>query len=223
LNTPPYTPNNPSPYNGAINVNISTDLGWSGGDPDSGDSVRYDVYFGTSSTPVLVSSNQSILTYNLGTLVYETAYFWRIVSWDSHDTSTKGPLWSFTTQSEGEQGIVVNITRPLENSLYIRNLRLLSLRRTTVVYGPITIKAKVMADSEVDRVEFYIDGKLRKTDTREPYTYRWAPLRCFKHVITVTAYDINSNTASDEVTVFKWRLHPILLLSGAYVLISSTN
>lgn len=223
LNTPPNTPSNPTPYNGAVDVSISTDLSWSGGDPDAGDTVRYDVYFGTSSPPILVSANQSTATYNLGVLAYNTTYFWRIVSWDSHDASADGPLWSFTTQSGGDEGIVVNITRPLENSLYIRNLRLFSLRRTTVVYGPITIKAEVTSDSEVDRVEFFVDGKLKKIDTREPYTYRWAPLRCFKHTITVIAYDVDSNSASDEVTVFKWRLHPILLLSGAYVLMNSMN
>jgi hypothetical protein len=222
LNTPPYSPNNPTPTDKAVNVSITTDLVWSGGDPDAGDTVRYDVYFGTTTSPGLVSSNQSMSTYNLGVLTYETTYYWRIVSWDSHNASAKGALWSFTTQSEETAHIIVNITRPLENSLYIRNLRLFSLRRNTVVYGPITIKAQVTADSEIDRVEFYIDGKIKKIDTRAPYTYRWAPLRCFKHVITVTAYDVDSNAATDEVTVFKWRLHPLLLLGGAYIL-SSTS
>ena len=220
MNTPPYAPSHPVPENGETNVSITTDLGWSGGDPDPDDTVRYDVYFGTTSPPSLVSSNQTTSTYDLGILAYETTYYWQIVSWDTYNASTQGQQWHFTTQHK-EEGIVVNITRPLDNSFYLRNIRLFSLPRTTVVYGPITIKAKVTADAGVDRVEFYIDGKLKKTDTSSPYTYHWAPIRSFKHVIMVRAYDTNGHTASDEVTVFKWRLHPLLIMGGALLLSNS--
>jgi len=219
MNTPPYAPSHPVPENGETNVSITTDLGWIGGDPDPDDIVRYDVYFGTTSSPSLVSSNQSTSTYDLGILAYDTTYYWRIVSWDTHNASAEGALWHFTTQQE--EGIVVNITRPLDNSFYLRNIRLFSLPRTTVVYGPITIKAKVTADAGVDRVKFYIDGKLKKTDSSAPYTYHWAPLRSFKHVIMVRAYDTNGHTASDELTVFKWRLHPLVLMGGALLLTNS--
>ncbi|MFC1704693.1 hypothetical protein ACFL1E_07965, partial [Candidatus Omnitrophota bacterium] len=52
---PPNEPYNPAPANGAIDRSINTDITWNGGDPE-GDPVTYDVYFGTSSTPALVSS-----------------------------------------------------------------------------------------------------------------------------------------------------------------------
>ena len=62
--------------------------------------------------------------------------------------------------------------------------------RNTIVYGPITITASVtVTNTSVARVEFYIDGKLKKSDDTAPYTYRWAPLRSFKHTIMVKAYD----------------------------------
>jgi len=220
VNNPPYMPSHPNPDNGDTNVSITTDLGWSGGDPDPDDIVRYDVYFGTTSSPSLVSSNQSTSTYDLGILTYDTTYYWRIVSWDTYNVSAEGVLWHFTTQKE-EEGIVVNITRPLDNSFYLRNFRLFSLPRNTIVYGPITIKAKVTADARVNRVEFYIDGKLRKIDIMPPYTYHWAPLRSFKHIIMVQAYDTAGHTASDELTVFKWRLHPLVLMGGALLLSNS--
>jgi hypothetical protein len=220
-NTPPYKPNHPIPDNGETNVSITTDLAWSGGDPDIGDTVTYDVYFGTTLTPPKVSTNQSTRTYKPGALANATTYHWRIISWDNHNASTPGDLWSFTTK-QGEQqngSINVTITRPLENSFYLRNFRLLRNTRNTIVYGPITIKASVtVTNTSVDRVEFYIDGKLKKSDDTAPYTYRWAPLRSFKHIITVKAYDSNGHVATDELTVFKWRLHPILLLGGAYIL-----
>ena len=220
VNNPPYIPSHPVPDNGDTNVSITTDLGWSGGDPDPDDIVRYDVYFGTTSPPLLVSSNHSTSTYDPGILANDTTYYWRIISWDTHNASTEGVVWHFSTQQE-EGGIVVNITRPLHNSFYLRNMRLFKLPRTTVVYGPITIKAKVTADVKVKRVEFYIDGKLKKIDIMPPYTYHWAPLRSFKHVIKVQAYDINGHTASDELTVFKWRLHPLMLMGGALLLTSA--
>jgi hypothetical protein len=156
--------------------------------------------------------------YDPGVLSYQTTYYWRILSWDTHNATAQGDLWQFTTQPEEQAGIVVNITRPLENSFYLRNRRLFSLPRRTVVYGPITITAEITSDSEVKRVEFYVDGRLKKIDFFPPYTYRWAPLQSFKHVITVIAYDSESNTASDEITVFKWRLHPIILICGVFLL-----
>ena len=55
----------------------------------------------------------------------------------------KGDLWSFTTQGEPHESINVTITRPLENSFYLRNFRLLRNTRSTIVYGPITITASV--------------------------------------------------------------------------------
>ena len=97
-NNPPYTPSNPSPSNGATNVNLNADLSWTGGDPD-GDIVTYDVYFGTTTNPPKVMSNQSSTTYDLGTLDYNTTYYWKIVAWDYYGAMKAGPLWSFTTRT----------------------------------------------------------------------------------------------------------------------------
>jgi hypothetical protein len=97
INRPPYTPSNPSPSNHATSVSIYADLSWSGGDPDAGDTVTYDVYFGTSSSPPLVSNDQSSTTYDPGTLSYTTKYYWKIVATDNHGASTPGLVWDFTT------------------------------------------------------------------------------------------------------------------------------
>ncbi len=98
-NLPPYQPSSPSPANGATNAPISSDLSWTGGDPNPGDTVTYDVYFGTSSNPLKIVSNQSALTYNPGTLNYVTTYYWKIIAWDGSGESTAGPLWVFTTKA----------------------------------------------------------------------------------------------------------------------------
>lgn len=99
LNNPPHLPGNLSPANDAAGVPINADLSWTGGDPDAGDAVTYDVYFGTSSTPQLVSDNQEAASYDPGALGYSTRYYWYIVATDNHGASTTGPLWDFTTGS----------------------------------------------------------------------------------------------------------------------------
>ena len=90
----PNIPYDPFPTNGATNVDINADLSWKGG---PGTSINYDVYFGTTSPPPKVSSNQSALAYNPGTLAYDMTYYWKIVAWDQDQNSAPGPIWSFTT------------------------------------------------------------------------------------------------------------------------------
>ncbi len=98
-NEPPYTPGNPIPINGTTDVPITSDLSWTGGDPN-GDPVTYDVYFGSVNPPVKVTSNQTSTSYDTGTMNYGTMYYWKIVSWDNHGASTTGPLWHFTTHND---------------------------------------------------------------------------------------------------------------------------
>ena len=100
-NNPPNTPSNPSPANHATVVSINADLSWTGGDPDAGDTVTYDVYFGTSASPPLVSNDQTATTYDPGALNYNTKYYWKIVATDNHAASATGPVWYFTTGSDG--------------------------------------------------------------------------------------------------------------------------
>jgi len=98
-NQPPNTPSNPNPSDGATSVSITKDLSWTGGDPDTGDTVTYDVYFGTSSSPPQVVTGQSGTTYDPGIMNYNTDYYWKIVAWDNHGASTTGSIWDFTTMA----------------------------------------------------------------------------------------------------------------------------
>jgi hypothetical protein len=97
LNNPPHLPSNPSPVNHATSVDINADLSWTGGEPDAGDTVTYDVYLGTRSSPPLVSNDQSGSAYDPGTLADNTKYYWKITATDNHGASTVGPVWEFTT------------------------------------------------------------------------------------------------------------------------------
>jgi hypothetical protein len=96
-NSPPNAPSNPSPAYGGVDVSITADLSWMGGDPDTGDTVTYTVYFGASTSPPEVRSGQTGRTYNPGTLSYDTQYYWRILARDNHGEFSGGTLWHFTT------------------------------------------------------------------------------------------------------------------------------
>jgi len=107
-NNPPFTPNTPSPSDNSDDQNVNVDLSWAGGDPDSGDTVTYDIYFGTNNNPPKVKSGHISTVYDYGTLEENTEYFWKIIAKDNHDETTTGDLWSFTT-TEGQHGISIQI------------------------------------------------------------------------------------------------------------------
>jgi formylglycine-generating enzyme required for sulfatase activity len=100
VNGPPVSPYNPNPGNGARNQPLHTVLSWSCSDND-GDTLTYDVHFGTSGTPPLVHPGQSETSFNPGILDSNTTYYWQIDAHDSHNNMTSGPRWSFTTAGTG--------------------------------------------------------------------------------------------------------------------------
>ena len=84
---------NPNPTNGAAGVSRTADLSWTAGS----DALSHDVYFGTSNPPPFIG-NQSLTTFDPGTMAYSTTYYWRIDEVRAYDTIT-GAAWSFTTMS----------------------------------------------------------------------------------------------------------------------------
>lgn len=214
-NTPPITPKNPDPEHQEENVEISTDLSWDGGDPD-GDEVTYDVYFGDSNPPVLVSWNQSKTTYDPpGMLEYDNTYYWKIIARDEHGETSEGSIWYFTTGSIGE--LDVEIIAPSNGSFYLRNFRLFPLPKITFVYGPIILKANASSTVGIHHVEFYVNDELLIADYDEPYEQKWAPIFCSIYKIRVVAYDTLGEQKEDEILVFKWRVHPVLIIVGVLV------
>jgi chitodextrinase len=96
-NRAPSQPTNPSPQNGALNIQINPILTWTGTDID-GDLVSYSVYFGTTNPPEKLVDYQSSSSFHPPPLLYQTTYYWKIISWDGFDSNTNSPVWSFTTR-----------------------------------------------------------------------------------------------------------------------------
>lgn len=120
-NTPPNLPSAPSPADHVGGQPVNLTLAWSGEDPDTSDTLTYDVYFGTNSDPPLVSTGQSLTNYTPEPLSHQKFYYWRVVATDNHGHSSSGPVWSFVTQAEPAPNTPVGLsgtaTPPKEISL----------------------------------------------------------------------------------------------------------
>jgi uncharacterized repeat protein (TIGR01451 family) len=87
----PVPPALVSPANGATGVSLTPLLTWN----TSPGATSYDVYFGTASTPPLVT-NTTDVTYMPGTLSAGTTYYWAVGARNSLGANVSMP-WSFTT------------------------------------------------------------------------------------------------------------------------------
>ncbi|CAN2047262.1 outer membrane protein assembly factor BamB [Candidatus Magnetomoraceae bacterium gMMP-13] len=105
LNRKPYEPSNPVPEDGNNNVALDAILSWEGGDPDTTDTVVYNVYFSAYTETnrsgeykfLKLISGQSERVYTPSELDFGTIYYWKIISRDNHGTEIEGPLWHFRT------------------------------------------------------------------------------------------------------------------------------
>lgn len=105
----------------------------------------------------------------------------------------------------------VEITKPI-NALYIFDSEFMAFDSPFIVQM-ITIQANATdTETGVEKVEFYINDTLRGTDSSAPYEFLWTETICGKYTIKTVAYDNAGNSASTELSVFKWRLHPIFVV-----------
>ncbi len=99
-NYPPDPAHDPIPLDGAKNVSVNASLYWNGSDPNSGDILTYDVYFGPNPDPPLVESNQPenyYDPYGENDMPIFLDFYWRIETRDMEGELTPGPNWTFAT------------------------------------------------------------------------------------------------------------------------------
>jgi Zn-dependent alcohol dehydrogenase len=83
------------------------------------------------------------------------------------------------------------------------NVTIISPLSGAKVKGSVTISVSASDASGIQRVEFYIDGKLKASDYTAPYTYRWntKTVKAGTHTILVMAYDNAGNMKQTSITV----------------------
>jgi len=87
-----------SPQAGETNVSVTPTLSWSA----SANAASYDVYFGTTPDPVLLSSNLTKISTAVPQLENATRYYWRVVAKVACDPTKNlsSPVRSFTTRAD---------------------------------------------------------------------------------------------------------------------------
>ena len=165
-NLPPNAPSNPNPYDGKTDVDVNSILGWSGGDPNTDDTVTYDVYFGTDSNPPMITiigpfdASQNSLTFNPDVLEYSTTYYWKIVARDNTGEENLGDIWSFTTKDK-RKGVTLDLSNTHSGSFSF------SVKNTGAdsiddVHYNVTIKGVIFG-----RVDYSKDGDITSLNPGE--------------------------------------------------------
>lgn len=72
----------------------TVNLAWTGSDVD-GDIVGYDIYFGTTTTPALLKSNNTDQFLNNVTVTSNTGYYWKVITKDSQGNTSDSGLFQF--------------------------------------------------------------------------------------------------------------------------------
>ena len=209
-NNPPDAPFNPTPEDNEENVSLDAVLSVTVTDPDEDPML---VSFYNASDDSLIDFVEDIpsggaVAINWFGLEYNTTYCWYAVASDG-EFDTQSDTWCFTTVKEGQENEppTVEITKP-EKALYLFNIKIRNfIFRNALIIGKITIEAEAEDDKGIEKVEFYINGKLMGNDTSDPYTYdwKWSRPRLF-HLfrIKVVAYDYEGATAQDSMKVRKF-------------------
>lgn len=86
-----------------------------------------------------------------------------------------------------------------ESFIYIKNKKIIPFFKP-VIFGPISIDVN---DERVSKAEFYVNGKLKDTITKEPFIWKYDEPMFMKQKIETKVYDQNGNsTSSGEMTFF---------------------
>jgi len=120
-------------------------------------------------------------------------------------TMDKGNNWDYYTNiffDVTPPSIIT--TKPEAKALYILNTKLLPLPRNTFIIGQIDININIDNLSDVVKVEFYIDNKLRETLNSPPFEWIWSDRLFGKYNIKTMAYDETGSIAKYELNVWKF-------------------
>ena len=131
-NLSPYTPENPEPVNGAVEQPTTITLSWEASDPNSSDTLVYDLYFGRSGASVeLLEEGLSDTFYTVKDLKFNTTYNWQIAARDNDDGETYGPVWNFKTKPIPGSTVVYAAKNEGQYDIYLSTIDSTTVARLT--------------------------------------------------------------------------------------------
>jgi hypothetical protein len=95
-----------------------------------------------------------------------------------------------------------SIQKPQERHLYILDRAVFHHLHNTIVLGKITIE--INQQKELNKVEFYVDNKLKYIDYNQSYQWQWDSKDPGRHTIEIITYDGEGNTVEKEMTAWKF-------------------
>ena len=122
---------------------------------------------------------------------------WRKIDVEKNENES---IISFTLHTQAtliyslnESKLYVAITKPREGMLYIMNREIMPIASNrAIVIGGITVEA----ETNGDRVEFYLNDELKYEDDSSPYQWTWDETAVGKYTMKVVAY--NENTLAED-------------------------
>ncbi|MBI5058123.1 MAG: PKD domain-containing protein [Nitrospirae bacterium] len=153
-------------------------LSWAGGgDPDAGDDIVYFIYLGDSPNPPLYASGSQLIIVT-DRLKPFTTYYWKVVSRDSHNANTEGPLWSFITGNDPP--IASFVAAPSEGGKPLA---------VTFIDKSVSLGDEIVSWAwDVDN-----DGTIDSTERNPTYTYDLSGV----YSVRLTVTDANGATSTD--------------------------
>lgn len=99
---------------------------------------------------------------------------------------------------------MISITKPV-SGLYITNEKIRDMSQSVVI-GAVTIEVEAFDEFGINRVEFFVNGELRSTDTFYPYRFRnWKEPGLFgRYTIRAVAYNTIGISSTDEIQVIRF-------------------
>lgn len=132
------------------------------------------------------------------------------IAWHYHyNSSGAQALWIIDdvqiTASYDYDTPTVNFLHPRKNSLYLGNARVNRLMEQTIIVGAIDLEVDARDyETGVKSVQFFIDGRLRRTVRSRPFTWSWDDSTFGRHTIMVKAADFAGNVETQQITVWKF-------------------
>ncbi len=122
-------------------------------------------------------------------------WVWDTTSSPSGSHAIKAVAYDTANQT-AEDSINVTVDQPPQVSIT-------SPSSETNVSGIVSVEASASDDIGIKKVEFYINGELKKNDTKSPYDYIWDTNSIYNGAYTLkaVAYDSINQTTSDEIGV----------------------
>ncbi len=98
----------------------------------------------------------------------------------------------------------IDFKKPEQHFIYFDDTKIHREIGNTIVLGDITVEADIKDDqTDIEKVEFYVDGKLKEVLTSKPYIWEWNEFSFRKHTLSIKAYDDAGNVEIEEMNVLK--------------------